>query len=89
MSNQQTEEVAIINQYVAAIENFKSTTFRRIAEVIYDNWEAQDLWISENKPAEIFMCHYSNECGSYHVFHCRTKEILDTFVDELQSLFHF
>ena len=89
MSNQQTEEVATINEYVTAIDNFKSTTFSRSTEVIYDNYEAQDAWILANKPAEIFMCYYSSEGGSYHVFHCRNKEILDTFVDELESLFHF
>lgn len=89
MSNQQTEEVATINEYVAAIENFKSTTFRRIAEVIYNNWEAQDAWILANKPAEIFEYEFPSEGGSYHVFHCRNKQVLDTFVDELESLFHF
>lgn len=89
MSNQQTEEVAALKQCVATIENFKSTTFRRSAEVIYGNYEAQDAWISENLPAEIFTYEYSNEGGSYHIFHCRNKKILDTFVDELESLFHF
>lgn len=83
------DEIAAINHCVATIENFKSTTFHRNAEVIYGKHKAQDAWILANLPAEIFHYEYHNEGGAYHAFHCRNKEILDTFVNELESLFHF
>lgn len=87
--SKEIDEIAVINFCLATVENFKSSTFHRYVEVIYDNHEAQDAWISANLPAEIFTYKYSDEGGSYHVFHCRNKEILGTFVNELESLFHF
>lgn len=95
MTNQM-EEVAAINFCVETINNFKSTTFRRSADVIHDKYNEQNTWILANKPAEIFMVsaeEYTfewdyNGC-SCHDFYCRNKEILDAFVDELELLFHY
>ena len=84
-----SEEIASLNQYIDAIEKFKTESFYRHVEAVYEKFKEMSLWISENKPSEILRSEYSNEAGYFHVFHCRNKQILDTFVNELESLFHY
>lgn len=83
------KEVAIINQYVDAIEKFKEESFYGHVEANYVKFEEMSLWISENKPSEVLRSEHENDDGYFHTFHCRNKQILDTFVNKLESLFHY